>query len=777
MEKYIIAPPAGSQTNALGAKDRPWEEVHAKRYPGLNEYLAESTGYGIVSGCEPSINGLTVTVSAGVIHTADGRRVEVPEQSITLDAADATKPRTDVVYLDKYGKIAKLTGELGTPAVAGSNTYTISMNFAAGDTVTFGGVTFTCTTSTQDATNFVLGADTATSATNLAAALNANSSINAIYTASTSGSVVTITEKSAGGGNTPGAMMTSGTGVVTAGSAVSSTTAFSTAPGLMEAVIKVGEIAIKVGAVAGAITASYNHYKTATITYHNVSMMRQDRTLMPGMVAHTLGYYEPNDGGGAVYVVRGKADSDTDDGGSVFFLDNGNVAEMIIDAVVNVKQFGAKGDGVTDDTAAIQNAINYSISHGKGGVEGSNCIPVVIPNGKYRTTATINITKSLSNWELHAETSIINYEGGDYAFYINRLRYSSLHFGVIDATKAGGCIHFKSIYDGTNNVDWFQYVNIYFDILQAKTDCILSETENKGWGNEVRLFGGRFRAGQYGLRIENNGGTIVTKWGCYNLGIEGVSCGVGLHNNGAGQIWEMLFVNCRTEEAETVLETVGDCKWCEWIDPYPVDYSKFKLSINTRTFKFITGTDYIDIPKNYNIDANSLLNVGSYRIDDWDTARKSTNLPEKSPGILTVLLPDRRNIYYVTQKYTINNSPWVYQRTWKQEDQTWSNWERVDGWSMRFGYKVVQVDIKGLINEQNMSFIAVDNGVVQIRCNGKIVALKDNNIGTIGIGRINNPKTSDFTQYVDSIPVRKGHQVYIETIGVTEATIEFVYNG
>lgn len=357
MEKYIIAPPAGSQTNAIGAKDRPWEEVHAKRYPGLNEYLAESTGYGIVSGCEPSINGLTVTVSAGVIHTSDGRRVEVPEQSITLDAADATKPRTDIVYLDKYGKIAKLTGELGTPAVAGSNTYTISTNFAAGDTVTFGGVVFTCTSSTQDATNFALGADTATSATNLATALNANSSINAIYTASTSGSVVTITEKSAGGGNTPGAMMTSGTGVVTAGSAVSSTTAFSIAPGLMEAVIKVGEIAIKVGAVAGAITASYNHYKTATITYHNVSMMRQDRSLMPGMVAHTLGYYEPNDGGGAVYIIRSKKESDVDDGGSILVLDNGNVAELLIDGAVNVKQFGAKGDGTTDDTMSINNAL------------------------------------------------------------------------------------------------------------------------------------------------------------------------------------------------------------------------------------------------------------------------------------------------------------------------------------------------------------------------------------------------------------------------------------
>ena len=535
----------------------------------------------------------------------------------------------------------------------------------------------------------------------------------------------------------------------------------------------------KIWAALSKEYAGLSKFKLPIGYYNSVDEMRASETAIVGRPCVTLGYYEPNDGGGAVYIIRQKKESDVDDGGSLLVLENGNVAELLIEGAVNVKQFGAKGDGATDDTDAIQNTINYSISYGKGGIEGRNCIPVVIPNGKYRTTATINITENLSNWELHAESSIINYEGGDYAFYINRLRYSSLHFGVIDATKAGGCIHFKSIYDGTNNVDWFQYVNIYFDILQAKTDCILSETENKGWGNEVRLFGGRFRAGQYGLRIENNGQTIVTKWGCYNIGIEGVSCGVGLHNNGTGQIWEMLFVNCRTEEAEIVLETVGLCAWCEWIDPYPVDYSKFKLSINTRTFKFITGTDYIDIPRNYSIDANSLLNVGSYRIDDWGTANKSTNFPVQSPGILTVLLPDRSNIYYVTQKYELNtatgsNSPLVYQRTWGQERQAWSNWERVDGWSMRFGEKAVQVDSDNLINKQNMSFIAMDNGVVQVKCNGKIVALADN---TLSVGRVNNPKTSDFTQYVDSIPVRKGHQVYIETMGVTEATVTFVYNG
>lgn len=384
----------------------------------LTKSLAESTGYGIVSGCEPSINGLTVTVSAGLIHTADGRRVEVPEQSITLDAADATKPRTDVVYLDKYGKIAKLTGELGTPAVAGSNTYTISTNFAAGDTVTFGGVVFTCTASTQDATNFALGADTATSATNLAAALNANSSINAIYTASTSGSVVTITEKSAGGGNTPGAMMTSGTGVVTAGSSVSSTTAFSTAPELMEAVIKVGEISIKAGTVVGSLTASYSHYKNTTITYRNVSTMCHDRTLMPGMVAHTLGYHNTGDGGGANYMIRVmKSEDMNDESGRIHSLINGTIAEMLFDSIADVKKFGAYGDGLHDDTSAVKRAL---CSLPLGGT-------LFFPSGTYLITSTINIeakgsirVKGNAKGFGSSKGSRIVYQGNDVCFWFNR---------------------------------------------------------------------------------------------------------------------------------------------------------------------------------------------------------------------------------------------------------------------------------------------------------------------------------------------------------------------
>ena len=410
-----------------------------------NLYHAEATGYGIVSGCEPSINGLTVTVSAGVIHTADGRRVEVPEQSITLDAADATKPRTDVVYLDKYGKIAKLTGEIGT----------------------------------------------------------------------------------------------------------------STAPGLMEAVIKVGEIAIKAGAVAGAITASYNHYKTATITYHNVSMMRQDRTLMPGMVAHTLGYYAPNDGGDAAYIIRQKKESDTDDGGSFIFLDTNNVAELIIEGAVNVKQFGAKGDGVTDDTDSIQTALN-------------TLHDVVIPKGTYVTGKSLYVTGRYR--DIYAESAYIKYTGSEFALVIEGVVSSTYHLGVI-WSDTGNAIKFTASYKKQEQGKHYcQYMTIYFKEIWAKTYDIKfdidvnpdypNDTTKNGWLNEIRFYNGRLASTSapneisYGVYADSKGhGSYMSYNKFYNVGLESPSCGIYMANK--CNAW--LFNNCHWWDIKNMMTTEGEC--------------------------------------------------------------------------------------------------------------------------------------------------------------------------------------------------------------------------
>lgn len=76
------------------------------------------------------------------------------------------------------------------------------------------------------------------------------------------------------------------------------------------------------------------------------------------------------------------------DSSDVTFLQAGTgavarTAQAKMRDVVSVKDFGAVGDGVTDDTAAIQAAVTYAIN--------SNLKAVYIPSGVYVVSATINL--------------------------------------------------------------------------------------------------------------------------------------------------------------------------------------------------------------------------------------------------------------------------------------------------------------------------------------------------------------------------------------------------
>ena len=69
-----------------------------------------------------------------------------------------------------------------------------------------------------------------------------------------------------------------------------------------------------------------------------------------------------------------------------------------VENVVSVKEFGAKGDGVTDDTTAIQNAIN---SLSDGGM-------VYFPKGKYKL---LNTLISLDNISFRGEQAVLQGDG------------------------------------------------------------------------------------------------------------------------------------------------------------------------------------------------------------------------------------------------------------------------------------------------------------------------------------------------------------------------------
>jgi hypothetical protein len=221
----------------------PYADVTALKDGIVN--INKRLGYGVrnnglkVTPTEPASN--MVNISGGTFDMPDGRYFEISSTSINVNANNTSLPRTDIIYVSKYGALGYLAGTVNN--VAGQRTYTLTTNFGALDKVSVCGV------SVFAGTDFEYTDGISAAISNLANLLNAITAFKSIYTASASGNVLTITEKVAGGGNTPTIMTIDGTGVVVNGTAIVSTTT-STPAALPEG----GELLYQITMPAGATT-------------------------------------------------------------------------------------------------------------------------------------------------------------------------------------------------------------------------------------------------------------------------------------------------------------------------------------------------------------------------------------------------------------------------------------------------------------------------------------------------------------------------------------------
>lgn len=103
------------------------------------------------------------------------------------------------------------------------------------------------------------------------------------------------------------------------------------------------------------------------------------------IILFVSGYYIPGDGGGGQFYWD-PASALADDSGTVIIPNSGGTGRWIrlTDGIINVKYFGAKGDGINDDCAAIQSAHDSFPS--KGGI-------LFFPAGTYALGSRLNITK------------------------------------------------------------------------------------------------------------------------------------------------------------------------------------------------------------------------------------------------------------------------------------------------------------------------------------------------------------------------------------------------
>lgn len=113
--------------------------------------------------------------------------------------------------------------------------------------------------------------------------------------------------------------------------------------------------------------------------------------------------------------------------------------------IVSVKDFGCAGDGVTDDSTCIQNAVNYEIARvANGAVIGG---AVYFPTAQYKILKTINITKSMPG-------GITLYGDGPHATYILAPITGFTGTSAFNVNSNGGALVFRgmAVIGGTGGV-------------------------------------------------------------------------------------------------------------------------------------------------------------------------------------------------------------------------------------------------------------------------------------------------------------------------------------
>lgn len=212
------------------------------------------------------------------------------------------------------------------------------------------------------------------------------------------------------------------------------------------------------------IITNYINLKSV-LCFDNVSEMKKATNLSDGSFAKTLGYYSINDGGSGFYKIRTITTNDSINEGNLIRINDSLVAELICNnKIVNVKQFGAVGDGIKDDTKSIQNAFNYfkinddTLNQNSGSFYNNNPKAggkVVFTKSNYVISSTI-VVQNYVDIDFNSSKIIASENGvfaNDFMFSINSpnstawiLAYPSNRHFIINGQLYGNSKGVKGLY-------------------------------------------------------------------------------------------------------------------------------------------------------------------------------------------------------------------------------------------------------------------------------------------------------------------------------------------
>jgi len=254
----------------------------------------------------------------------------------------------------------------------------------------------------------------------------------------------------------------------------------------------------------------------------------------------------------------------TNRNGSVLYND-----PLVSSEMISVTDFGAVGDGVANDTAAIQAAVNYAQTFAQGA-------KILFPSGKYLLNTTVTVTGSGvslegsgqgNTWIINGTANAAAIQFGSNAAFINRNSIENFVFGqatgVVPSTGNCGLYAVKCTNIVVKNIQVFQFPTSLYDgvvfnsVVQSYIDTIgIQNCTNvgltlKNQTFDIYLSNGRCDANAYGVDIRDTQGLYFTNWSCYGNSVYGWR----LTTDGAFEYNQYLFfTNC-------IGDTSGSHNW------------------------------------------------------------------------------------------------------------------------------------------------------------------------------------------------------------------------